>query len=387
MAYARSMAMFAAGLSGHPVPTQAVGEVVGQVLDQLVGEPPDLVVLFASQHHTGAMEDVAAAVRALLSPTVLIGASASGVVGGEREMEDAPGLSVLAGRLPHTVLTPGALGLEPTPDGPAVVGWPEEEVVGGTLVLLADPFSFPADAFLDRVNEDLPALQVIGGLASAARGPGGNRLVLDGRIVSTGAVGVIIDGGIEVTTVVSQGCRPVGRPYVVTRSERNVVYELAGRPALERLHEIVTSLPPDERDLLAQGLQIGRVVDEHRTSFGRGDFLVRNVMGVDQSAGAIAIGDFVEVGQTVQFHMRDADTADEDLRALLAGADADAALLFTCNGRGSHFFGEPDHDAGLLERLVGPMPLAGCFCAGELGPVAGRNFVHGYTASVALLRS
>jgi small ligand-binding sensory domain FIST len=227
-------------------------------------------------------------------------------------------------------------------------------------------------------------LQIIGGLASAAASPGGNRLVLDDRVVEEGAVGVFVDGGIEVRTLVSQGCRPIGRPYVVTRAEQNLIEELAGKPAIERLQELAADATEEERELLRRGLHMGLVVDEHKAEFGRGDFLVRNLLGADEGSGALAVGEQVAVGQTVQFHVRDAAAADEDLREMLSGVDADAALLFTCNGRGRHLFTVPDHDAGMVEKLLGPIPLAGAFCAGEIGPVGGRNFLHGFTASLAL---
>ncbi len=379
------MSVYACGLSEHPVPTQAVGEAVGQVLEGLEDERPDLVLLFASPHHVGAFEDIATAVRALLEPAVLLGGTAVAVIGGPREIEDHTALSIFAARLPATILTPVRLEVVPTPDGPSLVGWPDEP--DGTLLLLADPFTFPADAFLARVNEDLPGMQVIGGLASAAMNPGGNRLVIDGEVTTTGAVGALVNGGIEVRTVVSQGCRPVGKPYVVTKSARNFIFELGGKPALERLQETAAAASDEERELMRQGLQIGCVVDEARLQFDRGDFLVRGVVGADQRSGAIAVGDVVEVGRTVQFQVRDAGSADEDLRLLLAEADADAALLFTCNGRGQRLFGEADHDAGLVDKLIGPLPVAGCFCAGELGPVGSRNFLHGFTASLALFRS
>jgi small ligand-binding sensory domain FIST len=378
------VAVFACGLSEHPIPTQAVGEAVGQALEALSDERPDFVMLFASPHHVGAFEDIAASVRALLDPTLLLGCSAVAVIGGPREVEDRPALSVFAARLPATLLTPIRLEVVPTPDGHTIVGWPDDPE--GTLLLLADPFTFPADAFLERVNEDLPGIKVIGGLASAATHPGGNRLVVDADISATGAVGALLDGGVEVQTLVSQGCRPVGKPYVVTKAERNFIFELGGKPALARLQETAAAASDEERDLMRHGLQIGCVVDEQRLEFSRGDFLVRGVVGADQRSGAIAVGEVVPVGRTVQFQVRDAGSADEDLRDLLTEAKADAALLFTCNGRGQRLFGEADHDASTVERMLGPLPLAGCFCAGELGPVGSRNFLHGFTASLALFR-
>jgi len=374
---------FAAALSQHPLPAHAVGEVAGQVLDQLAGDDPDLLVCFASSHFVGALDDAVHALHALLTPRVLLGTTASGVLGGSHEVEDGVGFAAFAACLPDARVHPLALRSEDTPDGPTVVGWPEQDVDADLLLLAVDPFTFPTEAYLRRLDADRPGLRVLGGLASGAARPGGNRLLVDGRIQADGAAGVLL-GGTGVRTVVSQGCRPVGEPFVVTRGGRNFVEELAGRPALERLRELSDQAGDEERGLLQRGLQIGFVVDEHRADFGRGDFLVRNVLGADRETGAIAVGEQVEVGRTVQFHVRDADAADEDLRALLARESANAALVFTCNGRGRALFGEPDHDSGLIAEMLGPIPTAGMFCAGELGPVGSRNALHAYTASLAL---
>ncbi|MGH9268811.1 MAG: FIST C-terminal domain-containing protein, partial [Acidimicrobiales bacterium] len=186
----------------------------------------------------------------------------------------------------------------------------------------------------------------------------------------------------------SQGCRPIGAPYAVTRAERNIVYELAGRPALHQLVDLAhNGLSAEEVAAINAGhLHLGVVIDEHKATFDRGDFLVRNVLGGDQEVGAIALGDEVAVGTTVQFHLRDAATADEDLRHMVAGHKADGALLFTCNGRGQRLFSAPDHDASVVTDALDGVPLAGFFAAGEFGPIGGRNFVHGFTASIILLR-
>ena len=250
-----------------------------------------------------------------------MGMTVVSVIGDAQEIEDEPAVSLFAARLPDARFVPARLEVEATPDGDAVVGWPEgEELAPGTdaptLLLLADPFSFPVDGFLRRLNEDLPHLTVIGGMASAATRPGGNTLVLDDTVVDSGAVGVFITGA-GLHTVVSQGCRPIGDPYVVTGAQRNFVEELAGRPALDRLRELADAVSDEDRALLQQGLHLGVVVDEHRVDFGRGDFLVRNVLGGDRETGAMAVGDRIEVGRTVQFHVRDAAAADEDLRVLL----------------------------------------------------------------------
>jgi small ligand-binding sensory domain FIST len=374
---------FGAAISEHPLTTQAAGEVVGEVLEQ-VGEGPDLAVLFVSAAHLGLMAEIAETVRTALRPRALIGVTASSIVGGGREVEDRPAISLWAGNVGP--VEPVRLETQRLNGGWALTGLPAETdaVTHRVLLLLADPFSIPTDGMLDRLRAKAPAVQVVGGMASTGRAPGGNRLVLDDAVFDNGAVGVLLDSGVVSGTVVSQGCRPVGQAYVVTRATDNVIHDLAGVPALDRLRDIVAGLPPGDRALVQEGLHVGRVIDEQKDSFGRGDFLISNVMGADPEAGDITIGATAEVGSTVQFQVRDADSADEDLRHLLAGQQGRAALVFTCNGRGRNLFDAPDHDARLVHDQVGQGAVAGMFCAGELGPVGGRNFVHGYTASVVL---
>jgi small ligand-binding sensory domain FIST len=262
---------------------------------------------------------------------------------------------------------------------------------GEVLLLLADPYTLPLDDVMSLLGRLDPPVPVVGGAASAAHGPGGNRLVLDGEVASDGGVGAVLPAEVATTLVVSQGCRPVGTPMIVTAATHNVMSSLAGRPALERLEEVVRRADAVERARLASGLHLGVAVDERKATFGRGDFVVRNLVGVDRSSGALVTAEEVPVGTTVQFQVRDADAADEELRTLLAGAAAtgglaDGALLFTCNGRGRRLFGTPDHDASAVVDAMRSDALAGMFCAGELGPLAGRSFVHGFTASVVLFR-
>ncbi|HEX6595544.1 MAG TPA: FIST N-terminal domain-containing protein [Acidimicrobiales bacterium] len=378
------MTRFAAALSEHPDLAEATGEVIGQILERHP-DPPDLAVLFVSRPHLGGFTEAVEAVRAALHPQTLVGCAAESVVGGAREVERSPGVSLWVGETGP--VTPFHLTATMTPDGPLFMGWPEIGPDVSGMVVMGDPFSFPADQFLARMQSEHPGLPVVGGMALAGQAPGQNRMVLDDKVVNAGAVGVLLGPGVQVTTVVSQGCRPVGNPLVVTRAEGNVVYELAGRPPLERLGELAETMPEEERTLLYRGVHLGIVIDEHKTDFGRGDFLIRNVLGGDPESGAIQVGDVVDVGSTTQFQIRDADAADEDLRQLLAGCSADAALLFTCNGRGVNLFGaeRPDHDATVVTEGLAGAPVAGMFCAGELGPIGGHNFMHGFTASVVLL--
>jgi small ligand-binding sensory domain FIST len=375
---------YAAALSLHPSPAEAVGEVAGQILERLDGARPDLLVCFASPQHAGAFEDVAGGLRKLLEPAAMVGCSAVGVAGGGLEVEDGPGLSVLAARFGAGRIDGIALEASEADDGLTIAGWPDGAPARGTLLILADPFSFPIGDFLAVCNARVPDVTVVGGLASGGNVAGTNRLVLDDQVRAGGAVALLCSDDVPVRPVVSQGCRPIGKPLTVTRSERNLVYELAGQSATARLQELVRSASDDDRERMRQGLHVGIVVDEHKLDFTRGDFLVRNVLGADQRTGALAVGERVEVGTTLQFHVRDADAADDDLRGLLAGVQGDAALLFTCNGRGTHLFPAPHHDAAAVEELLGNVPLAGAFCAGEIGPVGGRNFLHGFTASVAV---
>ena len=213
----------------------------------------------------------------------------------------------------------------------------------------------------------------------------------DGKTFDEGFVGVSLSGEIEVETVVSQGCRPIGRPLVITKAHENIVEQLGGKPALVALREIVDELDAEQRELLQHGLLIGRAISEYRERFGRGDFLVRNIIGVDQEKGALALADFARVGQTVQFHVRDAATASEDLTLMLEVQKVDdppaGALLFSCNGRGTRMFSALNHDITVARRAMPATPVAGFFAAGEIGPVGGENFIHGHTASFALFRS
>jgi small ligand-binding sensory domain FIST len=374
---------FAQALSLHPDPAEATGEVVGAVLDVLA-EPPDLAVLVVSPHHVEAMADIAGAVRTLVRPGVLVGATAVAVVAGDREIEDDPAVALWAARLAAPP-RPVRLTATRTAAGVALSGLSGTTVApGDALLLLADPFTLPVDAIVAALGELEPPVPVVGGLASAARGPGGNRLVLDGEVADDGGVGVVLPAAVATTVVVSQGCRPVGQPMIVTRAEGDALLELAGRPAIQRLEEAVAAADPDDRARLARGLHIGIAVDEHQATFGQGDFVVRNVVGADRDAGALVVGDTVPVGTTVQFQVRDADAADDDLRALLAGVSGDAALVFTCNGRGRRLFGEPDHDARAVQAAVAPGAVAGMFCAGEIGPVGARSYLHGFTASIVV---
>ena len=375
----------AAALSEHPLPTQAVGEVVGQILEEL-GTPPDLAVLVVSRSHGGAMEDIARVVRRVVNPRVLMGSVASGVLGGAQEVEDGPAIALWGGRF-DVDLEPVRLDAVTSGGELIVAGGAPLRTNSGTMLLMSDPFSFPMDQVIAHLSDAAPGVRIIGGFASAGFGPGGNTLLLDDERFATGAVGVWLPDEIGVTPAIAQGCRPIGEPFVVTRAERNVLYEIGGQSAVSRVNDLIESMSDADKRLLANGLHLGRVIDERRLDHGRGDFLVRSVLGADRSVGAIAVGDEFPVGATVQFQVHDAAAAHEDLQHTIAGAlngsRAAGSLVFTCASRGAHLFGEPSHDASLIAEVTAS-PLAGMFCTGEVGPVGGRNHVHNHTAAIAL---
>ncbi len=370
-------------------PDEAGRRAAGEARASLGDVPPSFAVLFASAHFLGSAEALLAAVAAETGPLPLIGCVAEAVAGGAREVESEPAVSLwLAAELGPVETF--AMEFVRTPSGGAYGGYRFGPGQPGVHLLICDPFTFPADGLLAHLNSRVPGTMVMGGMASGGLEVRQSRLFYGDRVLSHGAVGAHLPAA-EVHPLVSQGCRPVGDPYTITGAEGNVIHELGGRPPVARLRDLAAALPGRDRELLARGVHVGMVIDEYRAERRQGDFLIRGIVGADPESGAIAVGEEVEVGQTVQFHVRDADSADEDLRrtlerevAALGGRRAAGALLFTCNGRGSRLFSEPDHDARLLAKMLGDIPLAGFFCAGELGPVGGQNYLHGFTASIAL---
>lgn len=396
------------GLSDHTDAVTAAEHACDRALASLgEGSDPDLVLAFVSTHHAHVMGAIGDVLHRRLHPGVLLAVSGEAVIGGESELEGRPGLSVLAARTPGATVrsfTSDELPLladdDPAAGDKCAAALSVNEDLRAVL-LFADPFSTPMVKLLPALSSmcvrtlGLRRAPIIGGLASAGSSPGANGLIVNTRLSRTGAVGLTISGALQMETVVSQGCRPIGPPFVVTGGKRNILTSLGGRPALQALREAIDTLDPADRALLDRGLFLGRVVNEYKDRFGRGDFLIRNVVGVDQSRGAIAVADLMRVGQTVQFQLRDAVTADEDLRLLLSAQSlrepATGALLISCNGRGTRLFDRPNHDARVVSEALAPEsgpapPLAGFFAGGEIGPIGPHVFLHGHTASLALFR-
>jgi len=373
----------------------AAEQLAKQVADELRPRRPDLCVLFATAHYEEGIEQIAWYIAQQLTPRGLIGMTAEAVIHDDTEYEHEPAVTLWAAALPGARVATFHLSAKDLEHA----GSPEQlrEQIGvveddrPSFLLLCEPFTFDAGALLDQLAAAYPGRPAIGGMASAGDQPGQNRLVFDGQVMKGGAVGAALSGPFVMETVVSQGCRPIGRHLVITKADQNIIYELSGKRAYDALAEMLSQCPVSDLELArSRGLLIGRVINEQQGSFTRGDFLIRNPLGIEPSSRAMAVNDVVRIGQTVQFHVRDAASAAEDLDTLLAQAaqpPARGGLLFTCNGRGTRLFSERHHDARAVARGCGKIPLAGCFCAGEIGPVGQRNFVHGHTASLAFFRA
>ncbi len=389
----------ASGMSRHPDAAVAVAEAVGSVVESL-GARPTVAIVFVSGRTAAAFDQIVDAANVLLSPSVLLAATAVGVLAGGEEAESGDAVAVWAGVIEG--VESFQLDVVPGHD-PHIVGIPPHLADGSTLLVLADPFSFPVDAFIDQLAVTFPRVAVAGGLASL--GPSRNRLAVSDlaatgarpQVRTDGAVGVVFPPG-AVFPVVSQGCRPIGQPWTVTSADGQVIRQLGGRPALDRVNEMVADLDPRDRLCASQGLHIGLVANPRAVEFDRGDFLIRSVLGADRATGDVVVGALVEPGDAVQFQVRDAASAHEDLVELLHSATDTSpvgALVFTCTGRGSQLFAEPNPDASVVNEFTNGRGVAGMFCAGELGPVgrgersvtvggAGRNAVHAFTATVLL---
>jgi small ligand-binding sensory domain FIST len=374
-------------------PLAAALEAASAVRAALGEGPVDLAIAFLTPHVASDAEAVTTALKGALAPGCLIGASAGSVIATEREIEQGPGLVLIAARLPGVevkpfILVPQSWG--EAAEDPAEFARHTPGVAGAELVLmLGDPFTLDAERVLQAFNRHAKGVRVVGGMSSAGVRPHSNLLILNDWVAHEGGVAVALRGALRTDVVVSQGCRPIGPPLQVTRAEQNVILELDGQPALERTEQVLRDLPLAERDQLRHGLYVGRPVRGGGT--GRGDYLIRNLLGADRDRGALAVGDRVADRERVRLHVRDAVIAREDLEMLLSpqafDSKAQAALVFSCNGRGRAFFGEPHRDITTLQgALGGGVPAVGFFAAGEIGPVGERNYMHGHTVSIAIVR-
>jgi small ligand-binding sensory domain FIST len=374
-------------------------EAIAEAAEQLgggSGKPRrDLAIAFVSAAYGTAVERLPQMLRPLIGDCRLIGCNAGGLIGGGSEEEEEPGIALLCGRLPEAVL--GCLHLEQATLPPLTASreswWrlldlgPESEA---SFVLLADPTTLDAEACARGIDRAFPGSTVVGGLTSGMMEPGTARLLSDGEVHRSGGSLLALSGNVVIDSVLAQGCRPIGDPLFVTACEGNLVSELDGRRPKEALTELFASLDEPDRSRFGDALCIGLALPGPRQTVGAGDFLIRNVLGLDPDSGALWIGARVTPNAIVQFHLRDGKSASDELEQRLAASLAghmppSAALLFACVGRGRNMFGVSGHDSGTLRRMV-DIPVAGMFSAGEIAPVQGATFVHGYSSVFGLIR-
>lgn len=389
------------GTSGRHDANAHIEEMSAKLISEL-GQTPDLVIAFVSHHYARSFEKIPAYIKKNLKPKAFIGCSAGGLIGGGEEVEHDPGISLAGAVLPGVELSGFHIFNEQLPDGDAPPSeWEKivnvQQSLDPSFILLPDPFSFRTETMVQGLDYAFANSVKVGGMASGANEPGRNALFLNEDVYNEGLVGLAVSGNITVDTVVAQGCRPIGKPLRVSACQGNILLELDGEPAIKKLKKVLEELPEKDQELARNSLFLGVVMDEFKTDFKCGDFVIRNLVGLVPEAGAIVVGELLREGRTVQFHLRDAATSSEDLRMMLknyrdhSGSETAAltqgALLFSCLGRGKYLYGTKNHDSDSFREYVGDVPLTGFFCNGEIGPVAGTTFLHGYTSSFGLFRA
>jgi small ligand-binding sensory domain FIST len=373
--------------------------VLAQCCTQIKEElaKPDLVIGFVSPHFIDNFEQVPPLVHKALNPKTFIGCSAGGIIGGGLEIEQEPAVALIAAQLPNVEIKSFHIETANLPDlDDSPSKW--ETLVGvspsvePSFILLPDPFTFRIDSFVQGLDFAFPKSTKVGGLASSARQPNENVLFLNKNCYRAGLVGLALSGDVLIESVVAQGCRPIGKPMRVTNCHQNLLYELEGKPAVVVLHDLLEQLSKPDQELARRALFLGLVMDEFQESFKPGDFLIRNILGIEPNTGGLVIGEVLRNERTVQFHVRDADASADDLQHLLQSYSethekkAEGALLFSCLGRGQYLYGHANHDSDCFRKYLGEIPLAGFFCNGEIGPVGGTTFLHGYTSSFGIIR-
>lgn len=399
MTYEPKTEMQIATAIAHASDDPQVGYKLAQEIRAVLGDLTiHTAIIFASADFVESLETIAAQVQEHLQPLTMIGGTGETLIHGQTEYEEQPAVTLWAAHLPRCKVRSFHLSaadinqFETAGDMHDYLGVAAE--VEPSFVLIGEPYSLGETTLsvLDKLEMAYPQRVAIGGMASLVHAEGYNRLVFDGQVLRQGGlVGLAIWGEVKLDVVVSQGCRPIGEHMVITQAERNVIHKVGGRSPWEALNKMLPECSARDVELArTRGLLIGRVINEYQGTFGYGDFLIRNPLGFDRDSGALAINDFVRVGQTVQFHVRDGVTANEELNGLLdqrALKDVAGALLFTCNGRGTNLFSQRNHDARAVGERHDGLPLTGFFCAGEIGPVGQRNFLHGHTASIGFFRA
>jgi small ligand-binding sensory domain FIST len=382
-------------ISNHHELATALASCI-ETLEMTLDDTPDVIFAFVSRHHQEGWSRIGPVLRQRFAGVEVIGCCGQGIIGGGHEVESTPALSLAAAAMPGVDCQAFHFEAADYKDLElSDADW--RGLFGGlddiqAMVLLPDPFSTDVRPVIDAADRLYPDGVVVGGMASGGREPGQHALIYNSKIHKSGLVGLVLKGNIAVDTIVAQGCRPIGPPLFITRVDAHTIYELDGRPALDVLESVCKALPPEEIALAQQSLFIGLAMDGTRQSYARGDFLVRDVVGAMPEGRALVVAARTEAQSVVQFHIRDARSAWEELDALAeAAAQVErpvvGGLMFSCVGRGRTLFGEVGHDSRVVRQHLGDIQLAGFFGNGEIGPVGGQTWIHGYTTAVVFFRA
>ncbi|MGF1674281.1 MAG: FIST N-terminal domain-containing protein [Rivularia sp. (in: cyanobacteria)] len=390
-------------LSTRPSLEAAISEVVEEALIKLSAKP-NLGLVFISSAFTSEYSRLLPLLAQQLDVPVLIGCSGDGIVGTNgwgqaQELEAQAGLSLTLACLPSVNIRPFHIIAEELPDLDSspdawtdLIGLPPNPTP--QFILLSSNFASGINDLLKGLDFAYPGSVTVGGQASG--GEMGNNIALfcNNKLYHQGTVGVALAGNIKLDPIVAQGCRPIGIPYQISKCDRNIILELDEQVPLILLRDLIASLSEEEKILAQNSLFVGVAMDEFKQDLHPGDFLIRNILGVDPTTGAIAVGDYLRPGQRLQFHLRDAQTSAQDLEFLLKKYRAEktsdpspvGALMFSCLGRGQGLYRKPNFDSTLFRRYIKDIPVGGFFCGGEIGPVGASTFLHGYTSVFAICR-
>lgn len=388
------MMKWASAVSQKNVLTDALDEAIRDLRGQLGEARPDFLAVFISTSFADAYDEAVEYLTEKIPAKVFTGCGAGGVIGAGRELEDRPGVSLVAAVLPGVTVRPFVVQDEEMPDlDDSPRAW---EALAGVkaadephFLVLADPYSIRADVLLSGLDYAFPKASKIGGLASGAQAPGQNALFLNNLCLRSGAVGVAFTGNISIDTLVAQGCRPIGPRFRVTEARQNVLISLDGKSPLDAIRETAENASAADKTLMQSALFLGLAMTPLKDDLAMGDFLIRNIVGLDRERGYLALSALPRPGQTVQFHVRDAHTSAEDLRHHLSRAahrkpKPQGVMLFSCLGRGRELYGESDVDSKLFHQKFAAVPIGGFFCSGEIGPVDGNTYLHGFTSCFGL---
>lgn len=363
----------------------AVAEASETLSGELGGEAADVVFAFASEDYAPYLPNLGGEIARRFPGALLFGCAAPGVIGDGREIEHEPALSLTAASLPGVELAAYHLGPEPERWSRALAS-----SSGGDLIVLSDPITGGGPALVEFLDAAMPEAIKIGGM-TGAKDAGESSLLVGDRVHRTGSIALSVRGNVDVSCGVAQGCRPIGTPMFVTRHRGPLILELDGKPALRALDGMFAELSSEDRDMARSRLVLGLVMRGGREVYEQGDFLIRELAGVEPETGAVVVaGAPIEDNQVLQFHLRDAETSSEELAAVLDDhiyAEPAGALLFQCRGRGRGLYNRADHDSSVLVDKLGAVPVGGFFAGGEIGPVGGKTFLHTYTTVFGLFRA